>query len=166
MHAPRSFGAYGITLVLGLFGATGAFRACAPPPPAVSAPISVSTECTALVNGHRAAAGLAPVTVDNRIKVAAEAHSTDQAQRNKMTHTGAGGTSAGQRLNTLGYSWSTWAENVAAGQPNCTSVVNAWMNSSGHRKNILNPSMQHIGVGAVKATNGTTYWTMDLAAPR
>lgn len=166
MRAPRSLGAYGVTAVLGLFGATGLVQRCAPAPPAVSAPISVSTDCTALVNSHRSAAGLAPVTFDKRVTTAAEAHSVEQAQRNKMTHTGADGSNAGQRISRLGYSWSTWAENVAAGQPNCTSVVAAWMNSSGHRKNILNPSMVHIGVGAVKATNGTIYWTMDLAAPR
>ncbi len=166
MRAPRSLGAYGVTAVLGLFGATGLVQRCAPPPPPVSAPVNVSTDCTALINTHRSAAGLAPLTVDTRITTAAEAHSIDQAQRGKMSHTGKDGSNAGQRLSRLGYSWSTWSENVAAGQLDCSSVVGAWMNSSGHRKNILNPSMQHIGIGAVKSFNGAIYWTLDLAAPR
>ena len=166
MHAPRSLGAFGITMVLGLFGASGMFRACAPPPPPVSAPISVTTECIALVNSYRSSAGVAAVTVDKRITIAAESHSTDQAQHNKMTHTGSDGTNAGQRLNILGYGWRTWGENVAAGQPNCSNVMSAWMNSSGHRANILNPAFVHVGVAAVKAANGTIYWTLDFAAPR
>ena len=98
MHAPRSLGAFGITLVLGLFGASSAFRACAPPPPPVSAPISVTTECLSLVNSYRSKAGVAPVSADKKITTAAEAHSVDQAQRNKMTHTGSGGTNAASNL--------------------------------------------------------------------
>lgn len=166
MRYPRSFGAYGVTLVLGMFGATGLVQRCAPPPPAVAPPISVSAECTALVNQYRAAAGRKPVTVDSRLTTAAEAHSIEQAQRQKMSHTGNDGSNGGQRISRLGYSWRTWAENVAAGYNSCTSVMKAWMNSSGHKANILNSSMVHIGIGAVKGPNGTIYWTMDLAAPR
>lgn len=165
MKYPR-LGAYGVTLTLGLFGGGPLLRACAPPPPAVSAPINVSQDCTQLANNARAAAGLAPLTVDSRMTSAAEAHSIEQAQRKKMTHTGRNGSNAGQRITKLGYSWSTWAENVAAGQGDCASVMSAWMNSPGHRANILNPVMVNIGMGAVKGTNGVIYWTMDLAKPR
>lgn len=165
MKYPR-VGAYGVTLALGLFGSGSMLRACAPPPPAVSAPISVSQECTQLTNNARTAAGLAPLTIDSRMTTAAEAHSIEQAQRKKMTHTGRNGSNAGQRLTVLGYSWSTWAENVAAGQSDCASVVAAWLASPGHRANILNPALVNIGMGAVKGPNGVIYWTMDLAKPR
>lgn len=165
MKYPR-IGAYGITLALGLLGGGNFLRACAPPPPAVSAPINVSQDCTALANNARAAKGLAPLTIDSRMTTAAEAHSIEQAQRQKMTHTGRNGSNAGQRLTVLGYSWSTWGENVAAGQADCASVMSAWMNSSGHRANILNPAFVNIGMGAVKGPNGVIYWTMDLAKPR
>jgi uncharacterized protein YkwD len=165
MKHPR-IGAYGITLALGLFGSGPLLKACTPAPPAVSAPIAVSQDCTTLANNARAAAGLAPLTIDSRLTVAAEAHSTEQATRQKMTHTGKNGSNAGQRMKAQGYSWSTWGENVAAGQADCASVMSAWMNSSGHRANILNPAFVHIGMGAVKGTNGVIYWTMDLAKPR
>ncbi|MEQ1698862.1 MAG: CAP domain-containing protein [Ilumatobacteraceae bacterium] len=164
MKYPR-IGAYGVTLALGLLGGGPLLRACAPPPP-VSAPISVSQDCTALANNARTAAGLAPLTIDSKLTAAAEGHSTDQAKRKKMTHTGSNGSNAGQRITAAGYAWNTWGENVAAGQADCASVVSAWLASPGHRANILNPAMVHIGMGAVKGTNGVIYWTMDLAKPR
>lgn len=166
MQASRSLGAYGVTLVLGLFGATGLVRGCAPPPPPTSAAINVTTDCAARINTARSNAGLAPVKVDSRITLAAEAHSTEQAQRKLMTHTGTNGSNAGQRLNVLGYAWRTWGENVAAGQGDCASVVSAWMNSAPHRANILNPAMKDMGIGAVATMAGTIYWTLDLAAPK
>jgi uncharacterized protein YkwD len=167
MKYPR-LGAYGITMVLGVFGAGSLFKSCTPPPPppppAVSAPINVSTDCLALTNKARAAAGIAPLTIDNRITAAAVAHSTEQATRKTMTHTGRNGSNAGSRMAAQGYRWSMWAENIGGGQPDCASVVGAWMNSSGHRANILNPVFVHLGVGAVKGSNGVIYWTMDLGA--
>ena len=164
MHSPRSFGAFGVTMVLGLFGVSGLVQKCAPP--AVSAPIDISTQCNDLVNVARAAAGLTPLTIVGSLNSAAEQHSTDQATRRTMSHTGSDGSNAGQRMTRNGYTWSTWGENVAAGQSDCTSVIGAWMNSEGHRANILNPAMTDIGIGAVTATDGTIYWTMDLSAPR
>lgn len=164
MHAPRSLGAYGLTLVLGLFGGGGLVQKCSPP--SVSAPINVSSQCTDMVNSERANAGLAPVTVQGAINLAAEGHSTYQAKRQKMAHSGANGSNAGQRIQAQGYAWSTWAENVAAGQGDCATVISAWMGSEGHRANILNPAMTSIGIGAVAGTNGVIYWTMDLSAAR
>ncbi len=164
MHAPRSLGAYGFTLLLGMFGGCGVIEKCAAP--SVSAPLDISYQCTDLVNGARAEAGLAAVTVVGEINLAAEGHSTDQAKKQKMTHTGSNGSNAGQRIDGHGFAWSTWAENVAAGQAGCSAVVNAWMNSEGHRANILNPAMTSIGVGAATGANGVIYWTMDLAAAR
>ena len=164
MHAPRVFGAYGVTMVLGLFGATGLVQKCAPP--AVNPPLAVSVECTDLVNAARAAAGVSPVTIHGGLNAVAEGHSNYQAQRKKMSHTGSNGSNAGQRITAQGYSWRTYGENVAAGQGDCPTVVTAWMNSAGHRANILNPAVTEIGVGAVTSTDGVIYWTMDLAAQR
>jgi uncharacterized protein YkwD len=160
MKAPRKLGAYGMTVVLGLFGASGLMKQCEPAPTA-----AVSTDsCVTQVNKERAARGIAPVRVDSRVQTAAQKHSDYQASINKMTHTGRGYTNAGQRISAEGYRWTTWAENIAAGQRDCAQVMSAWMNSSGHRANILNPRMQHIGMGVAKSSSGTMFWTMDLAA--
>ena len=169
MHAPRSFGAYGLTLVLGMSGGCGVIQKCAPQPEPASAPAApkgISSSCTDLVNVERAKAGLAPVAVVGALTQAAQDHSTYQAAQQKMTHTGANGSNAGQRIEASGFAWSTWAENVAAGQVDCPSVIGAWMGSAGHRANILNPAMTSIGVGAATGANGVIYWTMDLAAAR
>ena len=169
MHAPRSLGAYGLTLVLGMSGGCGVIQKCAPPAPPVSAPSApagISSSCTDLVNVERAKAGLAPVTVVGALTQAAQDHSTYQAKQQTMTHTGSNGSNAGQRMEAQGFAWSTWAENVAAGQVDCPSVMSAWMGSAGHRANILNPAMTSIGIGAASGANGVIYWTMDVAAAR
>jgi uncharacterized protein YkwD len=160
-------------VVLGLFGASGFVRACATPAPAPApAPVTatndvlkVANACTTLVNKERAARGLKAVAVELRVQNAAQLHSTYQASIRTMTHKNAKGADAGARLLAAGYKWRTWAENVAAGQTGCTPVMSAWMNSPGHKANILNPAMVHIGVAAAKGSNGVLYWTMDLAAP-
>ena len=131
---------------------------CQSPSASVTA---VSSECTALTNAHRAAAGLAPLLISPAINAAAEGHSQYQASINQMTH----GTNPGARITAAGFAWGTWGENVAAGQSSCALVVGAWMNSSGHRANILNPAFTHIGIAVVVAPSGYQYWTMDLAAP-
>ena len=65
----------------------------------------------------------APVTLHPALSNAAQGHSNDQAAASTMTHTGAGGTDAGDRIAATGYAWRTWGENVAAGQPDAASVM-------------------------------------------
>ncbi|MBW4705374.1 CAP domain-containing protein [Micromonospora sp. RL09-050-HVF-A] len=117
-----------------------------------------------LVNAERAKAGCAAVTVDAKLTLAAQQHSQDQADHKNMTHTGSDGSDAGQRLDRAGYTWRTYGENVAWNQQTPAAVMDAWMNSSGHRANILNCAFTEIGVG-VADSNGP-YWTQDFAAPR
>ncbi|HQZ35195.1 MAG TPA: CAP domain-containing protein [Ilumatobacteraceae bacterium] len=162
MHAPRSLGAYGLTVLITMFGGCGVIQKCAPP--SVSAPIDISSECTDMVNVERSNAGLASVAVVDVLNQVAEGHSTDQAKNQAMSHAESNGSNAGDRITAQGFVWSTWAENVAAGQGDCASVIGAWMGSDGHRANILNPAMTSVGIGAVTGTNGVIYWTMDLAA--
>src|SRR5262245_22888855 len=92
-RAPRRMrhrlGAYGMTAALGLFTAGGLVPQCAPPPPPVTAVANVQDTSVALVNQHRAAAGVAPVSVDARLTRAAQDHSNYMAQKRLMTHTGA-----------------------------------------------------------------------------
>lgn len=164
-------GLYGALAFLGVMGSCAPAPACAPVA-LVSTGSStqqtdqVQAEVVRLVNQHRAAAGLPQLTVDARLHSAALSHSRDQAARNTMTHTGSNGSDAGARILAAGYQYSTWAENVAAGQPDAAAVVSAWMASAPHRANILSSQVVHIGVAAAASSNGTLYWTMDLARPR
>lgn len=123
------------------------------------------SECVVTLNQERATVGAGPLRVDLRASLAAFGHSADQAAAQKMSHTDSTGTNAGLRLQAAGYSWTAWGENVAAGQADCATVTSAWLGSSAHRANIMNPVFRDIGIGMVIGANGVPYWTMDLAAP-
>lgn len=136
-----------------------------PPPPSQPAadPATVVVERT---NAVRAQYGLAPLTVHPRLVQAAQAHSNDQAAHQRMSHTGSNGSTMANRVDATGYSWSAIAENVAAGQRTADTVTDAWLGSPGHRANMLNGSLVHIGVAVAYSSTGTPYWTMVLGAPR
>lgn len=160
---------YGITAVLGVATLGGVVPQCEPAPvpapaPAVAPVSDVQGSVVQSVNNHRAQAGQAPLSIDARLTAAAQSHSDDMARRQTMSHTGSGGTDGGQRISNAGYRWSTWGENVAAGQPTPADVMSAWFNSPGHRANILNGGVGHIGVAATTGSNGVIYWTMVIAA--
>ncbi len=69
------------------------------------------------------------------------------------------------RLAAVNYTWSAYGENVAAGQRSGTEVVSAWMNSPGHRANILNPAYTEIGVGYAVDSEGRPYYAQVFARP-
>jgi uncharacterized protein YkwD len=115
-------------------------------------------------NQQRAEVGLGALSADARLTAAAQGHSDYMAREQIMTHTGAGSTNAGQRITNAGYQWTTWGENVAAGQSTPADVMSAWLQSPSHRANILHGGVSQIGVAATKGANGVVYWTMVLAA--
>ncbi|WP_405426488.1 CAP domain-containing protein [Micromonospora sp. NBC_00617] len=121
-------------------------------------------EVVDLVNAERAKAGCKALSVDDKLMTAAQRHSQDQADHQNMSHTGSDGSNTGVRLDRVGYAWRTYGENVAWNQKTPTAVMDAWMNSSGHRANILNCAFTEIGVG-IASSNGP-YWTQVFAAPR
>ena len=138
-------------------------------PPPSTEPLAVitgtaSAEAAQLANDERVAAGLAPLAISGQLEAAASAHSADQATHATMSHTGSDGSRAGDRITRAGFSWSTYGENVAYGYGSPSAVVAGWMNSDSHRDNILDPAFTSIGVAYATATDGTIYWTMDLAA--
>ena len=94
------------------------------------------------------------------LEEAAQIHSDDMNHQNDLNHTGSDGSSAGDRLDRIGYSWSTYGENIAAGYASEEEVIAGWLDSPGHCKNIMNANMTEMGV----ATSGA-YWTQILAAP-
>ncbi|MEV1317106.1 CAP domain-containing protein [Micromonospora arborensis] len=121
-------------------------------------------EVVDLVNAERAKAGCNALSIDDKLMTAAQRHSQDQADHQNMSHTGSDGSDSGVRLDRVGYAWRTYGENVAWNQKTPAAVMDAWMNSSGHRANILNCAFTEIGVG-IASSNGP-YWTQVFAAPR
>lgn len=133
----------------------------APPPNEHQA---LAAEVVQLANLQRVAAGLPPLVVHPAAAAAAMSHSGDMAATGRMSHIGSDGSDAGTRLTRAGFTWRTWGENVAAGQRTAPDVMSAWMNSAGHRANILGTTFTTIGVGVATTGDGTRYWTMVLAA--
>ncbi|WSN47409.1 CAP domain-containing protein [Streptomyces sp. NBC_01296] len=119
----------------------------------------------ALVNKERAAAGCGPLATNAKLSAAARTYSDTMARSGVMSHTGPDGSTMTSRVEAAGYGWSGLGENIARGQSDADAVMNAWMNSSGHRANILNCSFKEIGIGVHKGDGGP-WWTQDFGTPR
>jgi uncharacterized protein YkwD len=132
------------------------------------APMSESTsmanEVLELVNLERQIQKLHPLQSDSRLQAAASGHSQDMAAQNYFDHTSLDLRTPGMRISQAGYSWSTYGENIAAGYPTPAAVVEGWMNSSGHRANILSSAFCDLGVGYAYAAESTygAYWTQNF----
>jgi len=109
------------------------------------------------VNDQRALHGLNTLCYNHKLNLAAQAHAEDMSLHDTLSHTGSDGSDPGGRLHRIGYEWSTYAENAALGYTSPEQVVQAWMNSPGHRANILKQGISHFGMG-VKAPPGDTLW--------
>jgi uncharacterized protein YkwD len=118
-----------------------------------------------LVNKERAAAGCSPLTANAKLTQAADDYSDVMARSGVMSHTGPDGSTMTSRVEAAGYVWSTLSENIARGQADAASVMNSWMNSPGHRANILNCSFKELGVG-VHFGDGGPWWTQNFGAGR
>jgi len=119
---------------------------------------SIEREVARLVNLERQKAGLAPLTLSEEISKVARIKSQDMADKNYFSHTSPTYGDPFQMMKSFGIKFGYAGENIAKGYKNAESVMNGWMNSSGHRANILNGNFKKIGVGYVEA-RGTTYWT-------
>ncbi|RSN64693.1 CAP domain-containing protein [Actinomadura sp. WAC 06369] len=139
-------------------------RSSEPRPSARPAPAggTVAARVVALVNDARADAGCGPVRSNALLVRAAQGHSADMAARNFFDHSSPDGKDPGDRITSTGYRWSTYGENIAKGQSGPESVMESWMNSPGHRANILNCAFDEIGVGVVES--GGPYWTQVFGA--
>ncbi|MEU3413649.1 sigma-70 family RNA polymerase sigma factor [Streptomyces sp. NPDC006658] len=138
-------------------------RATPTTPQARPAPAGTVAQVVALVNKERAAAGCGPVTEDPQLERAAQGHSDDMAARGFFDHANPDGAGPGERVTAAGYRWSTYGENIARGQQSPQAVMDSWMNSPGHRANILNCSFRNIGVGVHNGSGGP-WWTQDFGA--
>lgn len=120
-------------------------------------------EVLALTNAERAKEGCAALKGNAKLRTAARDFSADMARNNYFSHTGRDGSSPGERMKRAGYDTSRgWAENIASGYRTPQAVMDGWMNSDGHRRNILNCDLKSLGVGAARVGTGQIYWTQDF----
>ncbi len=123
---------------------------------------SQARECGS--TNHTAAA---PLKWDCKLQQAALGHSRDMAENDFFAHTGSNGLGPGFRIDQQGYQARTWGENIAAGYATIESVVAGWLGSSGHCRNLMNPSFTDLGMASVE-TSGSSYsiyWTQVFATP-
>ncbi len=123
-----------------------------------------AAEVIRLVNVERAKVGAAPLTAHLNLTQAAQKHAIDMACYGAIGHTGSDGSTPSERMDQFGYVWAVAGENVAGGYATPAAVMTGWMNSDGHRANILNTEFTDIGIGFVYNPGSTSvyYWVMDL----
>ena len=144
-------------------------RAVPPAPAPAPAPATptrtevevAEAEVVELTNAERAANGCPALTADDRLATAARAHSADMAAQNYFDHVSKDGRSFVDRVRAAGYP-SPGAENIAAGQRTAEAVVKGWMDSPGHRANILNCKLKALGVGLARGGSYGWYWTQNF----
>jgi uncharacterized protein YkwD len=134
----------------------GAGAACPNPAPVPGSLGAVAEATLCLLNGERADHGLAPLAGNERLGAAASAYAQDLVAGSYFSHTGRDGSGVRERIERAGYlpadrGWRI-GENLAWGTGALAlpgAIVQAWMNSPGHRENILNPSYREVGIGVV-----------------
>lgn len=131
-------------------------------------PERVRAEMLAAVNEVRRKAGAPPLKMNRDLQEAAQAHAQDMLARGYFAHESPSGTTVRERARKAGYDWRTIGENIAEGQTSVDEVMKTWMNSPGHRANILNPPFRELGVGLVigQARNGEyrVIWVQNFGA--
>lgn len=129
---------------------------------------AAASEMVVLTNAERRQAGLTPFTTSPVLMRAAQIQADQMASAGQMAHVlpGARYPEPADRLAAVGYQWMAYAENVAYGQPSAASAVGAWMGSSGHRANILNPGLTQLGTGIAAGAAGRPYYVQVFGQPR
>lgn len=126
-------------------------------------------EMLAKVNAIRRREGLEPLRADSELQKAAQAHAQDMLERGYFEHRSPSGTTVRERSRAAGYDWRTIGENIAEGQQSVEEVMDTWMRSPGHRRNILSPQFEELGVGlAVGHGRGgwRILWVQNFGTPR
>lgn len=144
---------------------------------AVAPPVTAGPAESVLsaVNAARAKAGCGPLRANPKLMAAARSHARAMAEQDFFAHAGKDGSRFSSRIERQGYSYRAAAENIAAGQTSAGEVVRSWLNSAGHRRNMLNCAMQETGIALVyqpddRPLRGNRaalryYWVQVFAAP-
>jgi uncharacterized protein YkwD len=112
----------------------------------------------ALLDLHNSKRGaLFPLVVNDKLSTAARKHAEWMAKNNTMSHN-QGRRTVADRAKAEGYGWNYVGENIAMGYTDVNSVFEGWMNSAGHRANIMNRNYKDIGFGVATTSKGTLYW--------
>lgn len=137
-----------------------ATRSTAAAPAGGGAAASAESTAVSLTNAQRAAHGCSALRVDTRLRTAARSHSADMRDRNYFDHNSLSGRTPWDRIKAAGYT-TPGAENIAKGYATAEAVVQGWMNSPGHRANILNCGLKAVGIGVAYGLGGP-WWTQDF----
>lgn len=127
------------------------------PPPAPE-PAGPAETVVRLTNEERASAGCGPLRTDRRLQASAQAHSEDMATNDYFSHTSRDGRGSYERMSAAGHP-APGGENIAYGYPDPAEVVQVWMESAGHRRNILDCDFTTVGVGF---DPDGSYWTQHF----
>lgn len=120
---------------------------------------SLENEVVRLVNVERSKAGVPALVQNSEVGRVARIKSEDFVKNNYFSHTSPTYGSPFDMLKSFGITFTAAGENIASGQKTAADVMNSWMNSSGHKANILSSTYNKIGVGVAKDSNGSIYWT-------
>ena len=126
---------------------------------------ALALEVLDLVNLERSKMGLGSLAFHGGAADVAYAHCVDMDVRDFFAHTNPDGESPGDRLAAAGITGVGWGENIAWGYPSPEAVMDGWMNSAGHRTNILNPGWTHLGIGVHSAPGGPWWTQVFLQVP-
>jgi len=123
-------------------------------------------EVLTLTNAERTDIGLPELTWDDTLAGVAAAHAEDMINRDFFAHDNPDGQDVGNRATAAGYLWQWIGENLAAGQQTPAEAVEGWMNSAGHRANILRTEFSVLGVAYRQGGTHGTYWVQVFGDPR
>ncbi len=118
-----------------------------------------------LVNKERAARGLQLLKYNYELARMARIKSQDMIDKKYFAHESPTYGSPFKMMESFGFKFSAAGENIAYGQRTASEVMNTWMNSAGHKANILSAAYSTIGVGVAKTAAGTLYWTQEFMKP-
>jgi uncharacterized YkwD family protein/spore coat assembly protein SafA len=127
--------------------------------PSLGAARSIDDDVINLTNAERTKYGLKPLAADWELSRVARYKSADMRDKNYFSHTSPTYGDPFNMMRSFGINYRSAAENIAAGQRTANEVVQSWMNSPGHRKNILNASYTHMGSGYESGGDYGHYWT-------
>jgi len=130
--------------------------------PNIDAIKAIESQVITIVNRERASAGLPGLRLNWQLSRVARYKAEDMRDKNYFSHTAPVYGSPFEMMKNFGISFSAAGENIAMGQQSATQVMTSWMNSSGHRQNILNARYTEIGVGIAKSGNGSIYWVQQF----